>query len=205
PEAQTVRIDPESQELVVGGRERGSRGKGTRSVLHAAFTVGLGEYCFDREIEHPGFIVLDSPLVTYRSPDSSESEIRLPRSVADLLYGDLDTRRDGQFIIMENVEPSEALRETLHIVRFTKQKDVGRYGLFPARTKNTRRVAPSKIGEWIVTLYADPKVIAEAETQDEAISTARRMLEDEGGGDILVYAGDGSFHSIKAVEPGTGI
>ncbi|HJX78144.1 AAA family ATPase, partial [Glutamicibacter sp.] len=46
PEAQTVRIDPESQELVVGGRERGSRGKGTRSVLHAAFTVGLGEYCF---------------------------------------------------------------------------------------------------------------------------------------------------------------
>ena len=37
-----------------------------RAILHAAFTLSLAQYCFDRDFPHPGFVVLDSPLVTYR-------------------------------------------------------------------------------------------------------------------------------------------
>jgi hypothetical protein len=48
---------------------RSAHGKGVRAILHAAFTIGLAQYCFDRDIAHPGFVVLDSPLVTYRPPD----------------------------------------------------------------------------------------------------------------------------------------
>ncbi|MDH6140375.1 hypothetical protein P3T35_002383 [Kitasatospora sp. GP30] len=49
---------------------RSSRGKGVRSVLHSAITTALARYCRDNDTPHTGFVVLDSPVVTYRDPIS---------------------------------------------------------------------------------------------------------------------------------------
>lgn len=125
----TARLD-EKTELILDGRPRGSRGKGTRALLHSAFSLALAEYCLRREHPHPGFVVLDSPLVTYRQPDPGEDEA-IPTSVADSFYRYLGTEFDGQAIVLENQDPPAETSPEISVVRFTKREGQGRYGLFP--------------------------------------------------------------------------
>jgi hypothetical protein len=42
------------------------------------------------------------------------------------------TLGDTQVIILENEEPPEDLKDDIASTIFTKNRDVGRYGLFPA-------------------------------------------------------------------------
>lgn len=136
PEAQSVRYDRSEQDLQAGDQFRSAHGKGVRAILHAAFTLGLAQYCFDRDIAHPGFVVLDSPLVTYRPPDSGDAEVldsSLPVGIVAAFYRDVQSRFDGQVIIMENLDPTEPLRDESVDVVFTKRLDQGRYGFFPPR------------------------------------------------------------------------
>lgn len=55
-------------DLIIDGKQRKDNGKGVRAITHAAFKVGLMTYCRKRDLPHPGFVVLDSPLITYRDP-----------------------------------------------------------------------------------------------------------------------------------------
>jgi hypothetical protein len=125
----TARLD-EKTELILDGRPRGSRGKGTRALLHSAFSLALADYCLRREHPHPGFVVLDSPLVTYRQPDPGEDEA-IPTSVADSFYRYLATEFNGQAIVLENQDPPAEASSDISVVRFTKREGQGRYGLFP--------------------------------------------------------------------------
>lgn len=136
PEWAHVRYDRTAQDIVSAGQLRSDHGKGVRSLLHAAFTVALAQYCFDRDLPHPGFIVLDSPLITYRAPDALEEE-GPDRNVATAFYNDLQHNFDGQVIIMENTDPLEELDQHTVDVRFTHLEGVGRYGFFPLTTDRT--------------------------------------------------------------------
>lgn len=136
PDAQTVRYDRAQQDIQAGDQFRSAHGKGVRAILHAAFTLGLAQYCFDRDIAHPGFVVLDSPLVTYRPPDNLENEevdAALPTGIVAAFYRDVQNRFDGQVIIMENLDPTEPLDDDSVDVVFTKRFDQGRYGFFPPK------------------------------------------------------------------------
>lgn len=137
PDAQSVRYDRSEQDIQAGDQFRSAHGKGVRAILHAAFTLGLGQYCFDRDIAHPGFVVLDSPLVTYRPPDSIDEEVvdaALPAGIVAAFYRDVQSRFDGQVIVMENLDPTEPLTDDSVDVVFTKRTDQGRYGFFPPRS-----------------------------------------------------------------------
>lgn len=117
---------------------RAATEKGVRAVLHAAFTLALGQYCFDRDIPHLGFVILDSPLVTYRPPDSEESgesedEDVLGENFVSSFYEDIQGSFDGQVIAMENIDPPSPLSEKSVDIPFTKFVDLGRYGFFPVR------------------------------------------------------------------------
>jgi hypothetical protein len=137
PEASTVRYDRNEQDIIAGDQLRSAHGKGVRAILHAAFTLGLAQYCFDRDIPHPGFVVLDSPLVTYRPPDPDRQETTdhegLPEDVVGAFYRDIQSRFDGQVIVMENTDPPLPLEEEARDVVFTKAPNFGRYGYFPQR------------------------------------------------------------------------
>lgn len=50
PDAGSVRYDRNELDIVAGDQLRSAHGKGVRAVLHAAFTLSLAQYCFDREI-----------------------------------------------------------------------------------------------------------------------------------------------------------
>jgi hypothetical protein len=103
PDGDRVRYDRNEQDLVAADQLRSAHGKGVRAILHSAFTIGLAQYYFDNDRPHPGFVVLDSPSVTYRPPKAGvivEHEV-LDIDVAARLYADIQDSVGGQVIIME--------------------------------------------------------------------------------------------------------
>lgn len=132
PETERVYFDAKSRDLIIAGKARCARGKGLRAITHAAFTIGLLEYCKTKNMPHPGFVILDSPLLAYRAPEGSED---------DLTGTDLDKQfytylaklpDELQVIIVENVDPPPAIKIRPQVVMFSKNPHSGRYGFFPS-------------------------------------------------------------------------
>jgi hypothetical protein len=133
PEGGRVVFSEEAQDLVIGGQPRASHGKGVRALTCSAFIAGLMRHCVEKNLPHPGLIVLDSPLVAYKDPDKSGTESARIRQagVKDAFYRTLaDGLCNGQVIVFENEDPPPdvAARVTHH--HFTKS-EAGRHGLFP--------------------------------------------------------------------------
>jgi predicted nuclease with TOPRIM domain len=132
PGADRVYFDAKARDLVIGGKLRTARGKGLRAITHAAFTIGLLEYCRAKSTPHPGFVVLDSPLLAYRKPEGDD---------VDLLGTDLNLQffnylsklpENRQVIIIENGDPPAQIAAHPNAQMFTKNPHNGRYGFFPA-------------------------------------------------------------------------
>ena len=71
---------------------------------------------------------MDSPLVTYRKPDEHMGE-----GVKDAFYRNLATTlSDAQVIILENEEPPAQITIQIAFPEFTRNRTMGRYGLFAA-------------------------------------------------------------------------
>jgi hypothetical protein len=137
PNASTATFSAAIQDVTLEGQERGAHGKGVRSLLHAAFTLSLAEYCFQMDLPHPGFVVLDSPLVAYRPPDKKNpdgptaSDEGLGVDIVESFYRDIEQNFQGQVIILENTSPGEYLSQSAGNVGFSKSDNGERYGLFP--------------------------------------------------------------------------
>jgi AAA domain-containing protein len=132
PETGRVYFDAKSRDLVIAAKHRGARGKGLRAVTHAAFTLGILEFCRKNETSHPGFVMLDSPLLAYREPEGTEEDL-IGTDLKDQFYSYLsDWPEDRQVVIVENTDPPEAIRGRPQVIFFSKNPHSGRYGFFPA-------------------------------------------------------------------------
>jgi peptidoglycan hydrolase CwlO-like protein len=132
PGLDRVTFSEKDRDIVISGRRRTSHGKGVRAVTHAAFNLALLRYCVDRELPYPGFVVIDSPLVVYREPDTDEEGFS--RDVKDSFFKDLAASFvDAQVIILENEEPPIEVAEdrAVNLIKFTGT-NVGRRGFIPA-------------------------------------------------------------------------
>jgi len=131
PDAERVYFDEKSVDFVINGKLRGSRGKGLRAITHAAITIGLMEYCMKKSLPHPGFVVLDSPLLSYYEPEGEEDSL-VGTDLKDKFYEYLVSKHsDSQIIIIENEHPSTELLDRITFTDFTKNPEEGRYGFFP--------------------------------------------------------------------------
>ena len=131
PEAERVFFDPKNRDLVIAGKPRTARGKGMRAITHAAFTVGLLQYCKTNDTPHPSFIILDTPLRAYREPEGVEDDLRgtdLNLSFYSYLAA-LDP--DRQVIVVENTDPPAFIIIKPQVTMFSKNPHSGRYGFFP--------------------------------------------------------------------------
>lgn len=133
PNATAATWDHNSCDVRAGGSPRSSRGRGIRALLHAAFSTALAQYCVERHLPHLGFLVLDSPLVTFGQlmPDDEE----VPLYVKDHFYRyflDYPTQR----VIVENSAPPTDVAEGAHIVLFKRNGE--RPGFFPERRQTSR-------------------------------------------------------------------
>jgi uncharacterized coiled-coil DUF342 family protein len=137
PGATDVYFDEKTKDVVIGGRPRGSRGAGLCAITYSAFTLALFEYCRSRSMAHPGFVILDSPLIAYKEPMPDDEDI----SSSDLkprFYEHLETFAGSQqvFVIDNTDPPAEYATKGVH---FTANEKYGRYGLFPPVTKPVKK------------------------------------------------------------------
>ncbi|MEV4249518.1 hypothetical protein AB0J63_39655 [Streptosporangium canum] len=133
PSVESAEYDQYAMDVRAGGRHRATRGKGVRSVLHSAFTIALAKYCLDNSRPHPGFVVLDSPVVTYRGPLSEDvdEDVALTSNVVDHFYRDM-LNFPGQAVIIENGDPPADVISQARIYRFAGTGS-SRPGFFPTR------------------------------------------------------------------------
>lgn len=137
PDADKVQFDGKANDITVGGKSRAANGKGVRAVLHAAFNVAVIVHCIDNNLPHPGFLVLDTPLLTYREPlkskygDLSPDEAALKASsLAEHFYKYLASlAKHVQVIVIENSDPPSAIAGLARIETFTGALGNGRAGL----------------------------------------------------------------------------
>lgn len=140
PNADKVQFDTKVNDITVAGKARDANGKGVRAVLHAAFNVAMAIHCIDKGLPHPGFILLDTPLLTYREPlksrhgELSEDERALKASgLAEKFYRHLASLEGKlQVIVLENSDPPVEIEDLAFIEAFTGVPGYGRYGLLAA-------------------------------------------------------------------------
>jgi hypothetical protein len=112
-----VSFDEASHDILVNGKSRRSNGKGVRALMNAAFKIGLLDYCRQKQLPHPGVLVLDSPLLSYREPQKSrhgalsDDERAVKASgVKEHFFAYLKEKSDAaQFVIIENDPPPAEL------------------------------------------------------------------------------------------------
>ncbi|HEU4564670.1 MAG TPA: AAA family ATPase [Gemmatimonadaceae bacterium] len=160
PAAGEVRFDDRRMDLVVDGEARQTHGKGIRAIMYAAFTIGLMRFCRSHDLPHPGFVVLDSPLTTYRrrgtapsadmdaeaavageaartasgAAESAEAEREAPEDMQRAFFeylADSAGERGEQVVIFENKEPPADVIARARYVQFTGIAGTGRAGFMP--------------------------------------------------------------------------
>lgn len=125
-----VHFDKESSDFVIDGKPRGSRGKGLRAITHAAVMVALLEYCQENDLPHPGFVVLDSPLLAYFKPEGDDDRLLQGTNLKERFYSYLADHHGGnsQIIIVENQHPPDSILNRLRMTVFTGNPNEGRQG-----------------------------------------------------------------------------
>ena len=126
-----VIFDKGSSDFVIDGKPRGSRGKGLRSITHAAVSLGLLEYAQENSLPHPGFLVLDSPLLAYFAPEGDEDLLLRGSNLKEKFYEYLIRHHNSgsQIVVIENQHPPLEVMQDLHRTVFTNNPYEGRAGL----------------------------------------------------------------------------
>jgi hypothetical protein len=132
-----VTYNATTAEISVDGQPRKSRGRGMRSIIHAAFAVALARRNSARELIHPGFVVLDTPVLTYRRPEDPEEDRPelMTHDVIENFYRDLLDNPHGQVIVIENPTPPQSVRGRAAVHAFSVDSS-DRQGFFPSRDRN---------------------------------------------------------------------
>ncbi len=128
--------DESTAEIAVDARKRAGHGKGMRSIIHAAFTTALARYCVDRNIPHLGFVVLDSPVLTYRQPEDDTNDVILTEDVVEHFYRDLAQTFPRQVIVIENKTPPADIGNYARVYPFSVPGSQ-RAGFFPPVQNDT--------------------------------------------------------------------
>ncbi|SIT14301.1 MAG: hypothetical protein C9355_09795 [Thalassolituus maritimus] len=142
PDADKVQFDTEAMDITVAGKLRAANGKGVRAILHAAFNVAIVVFCIENDLPYPGFLVLDTPLLTYREPMTSrygelsdDEKVLKKTGLAENFYKHIASLKDKvQFIVIENSDPPTAIRDIARIETFSGLEGNGRFGLLATRT-----------------------------------------------------------------------
>jgi hypothetical protein len=141
PNNPEVTFEDSTQDIRVNGEDRKDNGKGVRAVMHAAFKVALLIYCQRNNLPHPDFLVLDTPLLTYRDPITSrhgglapDEQLLKATTLKDGFYTHLDSLGSSvQIVILENGDPTQTIISQGKAQVFEGADGGERVGFFPPR------------------------------------------------------------------------
>lgn len=138
PGAKNIEYDYDKRDISILGDPRENLGKGFRAIAFSAFIIGLMEHLTSKG-RHPGFVILDSPLTTYKQKDESElseedkEDFFATNNLIYAFYRDLaDSYNDKQLIVFDNEEPDDDLKPLMNYVHFSGNPEMGRSGFFPS-------------------------------------------------------------------------
>lgn len=99
----SIEFDNATLDLLIDKKQRSSWGKGYRALIMSAMVIGLMRYCCENNRLHPGFVIIDSPLVSLKERKKSTDEKWIDdymerKMIEDILK--VDSSR--QVIIFEN-------------------------------------------------------------------------------------------------------
>lgn len=137
PNGDKITFDTNTRDIIIDGKPRSHYGKGYRAICFSSMLLGFMEYLYPLG-RHPGFIILDSPLTTYKKQDEAiegqNEEVFLAKNLIYAFYRDLcDFYKGKQIIVLDNQEPNDDLHALMNYVHFSGNPDVGRYGFFPVQ------------------------------------------------------------------------
>lgn len=141
PNGDKAFFDIAARDIVINGKPRSHYGKGYRAICFSSILLGLMEYLSPKG-RHPGFVILDSPLTTYKKQDenqeASNNEVFISNNLIYAFYRDLCDYYSGkQVIVLDNQEPDEDLHQSMNYIHFSGNDSVGRYGFFPLLQSST--------------------------------------------------------------------
>jgi hypothetical protein len=126
----TVEFNLDKYDIEVSNKLRSSNGKGIRAILYSAFTIALMKHSTKANLQHPGFVVIDSPLTTYRKNDNTNEDVS--PDVQQSFFKNLSLiGEDQQVIILENKEPKREIKHDINYIHFSGREGAGRKGFFP--------------------------------------------------------------------------
>jgi hypothetical protein len=134
-----VDFDEKAFDIIVDGKPRQSHGKGVRAILYAAFTIGLLRYAAINGRPHPGVIVIDSPLTSYKKKkaESVKGENgQIDAGIEAAFWTSLaNTSKAVQVIVIENKEPPSEIAAEVHYQWFAGEaaNEGERAGFVPAK------------------------------------------------------------------------
>lgn len=127
-----IKYNNATEDVEVGEKEKASYGKGARAIINSTFLIGIMNYCYKRNLCHPGIVVLDSPLTTYKEKDKKDGDDEtITKGTKEKFYEMLAEQKNGQIIIFDNEEPSSIVKTKINYLHFSGDSTVGRKGLIP--------------------------------------------------------------------------
>lgn len=128
-----VEFSKEKLDLVVNNKKKDTFGKGSRAIINSAYLLGILKYTNENNLKHPNFVLLDSPLTTYKEKDEVlEDPQEVLDSVKSNFYEYLNGHFEGsQVIILDNVEPPKSLKKKINYIHFTSNPYKPRTGFIP--------------------------------------------------------------------------
>lgn len=128
-----VSFDKKNSDVIVADKAKASYGKGARAIINSAFILSIMKYCLERGIPHPSFVILDSPLTTYKERDikANEKKEDINKGIKESFFRNLaKVNEEWQIIIFDNeLPPSDLENITYH--HFTGNPDINRAGFIP--------------------------------------------------------------------------
>lgn len=142
-DCKTVRYDPTVNDIEIDGEKRHNMGKGYRAIYLSAFMIAAMFYCINKNLKHPSFLVLDSPLTSYKERDhtaldTDDSKDQIPEDIQNGFYrsiANLQNIHEVQIIVIDNKDPPEDVKSKITYEHFSKNQSKGRYGFYSISTK----------------------------------------------------------------------
>lgn len=123
-----------THDLEIESKTKASFGKGARAIINSTFLLGIMNYCLKRDLCHPGVVILDSPLTTYKEKDRKygENNESVGQGTKEKFYEMLANEGvSKQIIIFDNEEPSEKVKGRINYLHFSGETSIGRKGFIP--------------------------------------------------------------------------
>ena len=129
--ADSVRVNMENFDIEIGGLKKSvSMGGGFCGILNTLTTLAMSGYLIDLDRYAPGFYAVDSSLTQLSEAEYKEQSSTIKQNFIEYLIAHAKER---QVIIVEQSKrmpfiPEDSDEKSVHVIRFSRNKNEGRYG-----------------------------------------------------------------------------